>query len=121
MSMSCKVGSLGCGDLRSVSRDSVHEDRNPGKRAGIAASIVTAVSTSVGSGSGGSSGCIVSREVGSFSGSDIWGVLDWQGSRVGYCGGVGVAIVPGASVRHADSQQAEERDLKRRYTYLAIV
>jgi hypothetical protein len=126
MSVSCKVGSLGCSDRRSISRDSVHEDRNPGKRAGIAASNVTAVRSfailsiiaikswvvlavvivtttvlsiiimstvisSIWSSSGNSCCGTVSGEVGSFSCSDLRGVVDWQGCRVGYSGGVRVA------------------------------
>jgi hypothetical protein len=79
----------------------------------ISSTIMTTISTIIWSNSGSFSSCTVSSEVGSFSYSDLWGVVDWQGCRVGYSGGVGVAIVPGASVRHGGGQQAEEGDLKR--------
>jgi hypothetical protein len=75
MSMSCKVGSLGSGDLMNISRDSVHKDRDPCKRAGIVAGVVTAISSMTWC----SSGCIASGEVSSFSDSDLVGVVDGQG------------------------------------------
>jgi hypothetical protein len=109
LSMCGKVGSLCCSNLWGVSGNTVHDDRNPGKRTGVN----TAIGTIVWCGCCSSGGGVVCGEVGGFSGSDFWGVLDGQGCHVGKSGGVGVPVVSWPSVHHGDGGQAEKRDLKR--------
>jgi hypothetical protein len=145
MSMSSKVCSLSCSDRRSVSRDAVHDDRNSSKRTHIATpvvafsilpiiaiesfpilaiimgttigtNVVTAISSSVWC-SGSCSSCgPVGGEVGGFSGSDLRGVVDWQGCSVGNPCSVGVteAKVSWTGIHHTGSREAEEQDLKDR-------
>jgi len=104
LSMCSKVGSLCCRDLGGVNGNAVNNDRNPGKRARIN----TAIGTMVRCGRGCSSRGVVCGEVGGFSSSNFWGVLDGQGCHVGKSG----SVVSGPSVHHSDSGQAEERNLK---------
>jgi hypothetical protein len=163
MSMSGKMCSLGCSDLRSISRYSIHDDRNSCQRTGVVATIltgirsfviltiiavktfviltivigttimpftvlsivivtsvvatittITTISTMVWCSCGSSSGRSVSREVGSLSSSDLWGVVDGQGCSVsvGYSCGIGVSVVARTSAHRTDSHQAEQQDLK---------
>ena len=122
-----EVSSLSSGNLRSISRNAVHDSGSSGVSVGSGISsrvggcsitrgscvgMCTVVGGGGGSTAGGRSGGIVSSEVGSLGGGDFGGVSYGLGCSVGSCSRVaGIAVVAVLGMSHADSDQAEDHDL----------